>query len=95
VLTLISKITAKQDKVLELKQALENLIPLSSKEKGCRTYHFYQSNEGKNVFFFFEVWESQDHLDQHLASTHIADFITISAGLLASPIEMYPLTKIK
>ena len=94
-ITIISRLTAKSDKILELKQALENLIPITGKEKGCRTYHFYQGIEEKNVFFFFEVWESQKLLDQHLASAHIADFMAISKALLSKPIEMHPLNKIK
>ncbi|CUI16460.1 putative antibiotic biosynthesis monooxygenase [Candidatus Protochlamydia naegleriophila] len=93
-LTVIAKITARQDQVLATKEVLENLVASTLKEEGCRSYELYESIEEKNVFIFHEEWESKELLDRHLASKHIADFVERSHELLAKPVEIDLLKKV-
>lgn len=44
------------------------------KEEGCRSYVFSADLEDVGCFHLFEEWESQEALDAHFASPHMAAF---------------------
>ena len=50
---------------------MKKLSPLVKAEEGCITYEVYESSFEPNVLFFFEVWESQAHLDAHFGQPHM------------------------
>ena len=81
-LTVIAYMKAAPGKEAELKAALEALIEPTSKEEGYINYDLHQSVEDPGRFFFYENWESAEHLDAHLAAPHLVHFAEIMAGLL-------------
>ncbi|PJD97669.1 MAG: antibiotic biosynthesis monooxygenase [Parachlamydia sp.] len=93
-LTVISKLTARPDQITELRKVLEKMVSLTLDEEGCQAYDLYESSEEKNIFFFHEKWDSREFLDKHLASKHIADFLTQSPKLLLKPVEIYLLNRV-
>jgi quinol monooxygenase YgiN len=55
------------------------------KEDGCAEYRFaLPINEGDPIVLF-EEWESQDHLNAHFETTHLAEFRAKMEQVLAVP----------
>ena len=81
-LTVIAYMHAAPGKEDELRAALEALIPPTAAEDGYVNYDLHQGVEDPGVFFFYENWESGDHLDAHLGQPHLVDFAAASEDLL-------------
>lgn len=81
-LTVIAYMTAAPGKRAELKAALESLIEPTSQEAGYVNYDLHQSVEDPDKFFFYENWESGEHLDAHLGTPHIAALVARIPELL-------------
>jgi quinol monooxygenase YgiN len=73
-LTVIAHMRAASGKREELRAALEALIEPTSKEEGYVNYDLHQGVEDPDQFFFYENWESGEHLDAHLAAPHLVEF---------------------
>ena len=73
-LTVIAFMRAAPGKRDELRQALEALVGPTSQEQGYVTYDLHQGVEDPDAFFFYENWESGEHLDAHLAAPHLVEF---------------------
>src|SRR5665213_744809 len=51
-------------------------VALASREEpGCASYRLYEDSERPNEFVFIEVWESDQALQRHFATEHIAQFM--------------------
>jgi quinol monooxygenase YgiN len=81
-LTVIAYMHAKPGKEDELRAALEALIKPTSEEDGYVNYDLHQGVEDPGAFFFYENWESADHLNAHLAKPHLQNFSSIAGDLL-------------
>jgi quinol monooxygenase YgiN len=58
----------------------------SRREDGCISYRLYEDTDAANEFVFVEEWESDAALQQHFASSHIAEFLqAIRATIVAPP----------
>jgi quinol monooxygenase YgiN len=55
------------------------------KEAGCLQYHFYTDVEDPNMLHVFEEWESQEILDAHFATPHMAEFVAALGEVAAGP----------
>ena len=72
-LTVIARMRAKAGKEQELRDSLVALLEPTTKEKGYGNYDLHQGVEDPR-WFFFENWESADHLDKHLQAPHLVEF---------------------
>ncbi|MFC0185498.1 Quinol monooxygenase YgiN [Pseudarcicella hirudinis] len=93
-LTLIAKITAKAGKEEEAKAELIKIVAPTLAEEGCIEYTLHQSAEDPKLFFFYENWESKEHLAKHSVSAHITAFGEKAGELLEGPAELYPMLKV-
>lgn len=93
-LSVIVKITAKPQKAEEVKKRLSALVVPTRKEEGCIQYDLHQSLEDQNIFFFYEIWESKNHLDLHLNGKHFKEFSKYIEGLLIGDLKAHLLIKI-
>ena len=59
------------------------MVEATKKEEGCITYDFYADLADPNRFHVFEEWASQEALDAHFQSAHMAEFQTQLPGLIA------------
>lgn len=50
------------------------LIPLSKKEPECISYDFFESQEKKGFFLFFERWETREAIDRHFEKLYFKNF---------------------
>jgi len=70
-LIVIAKVTAVEGKTEEAKLNLQGLIEPTLKEEGCIQYDLHQDNTSPHLFYFYEIWESEEHLKAHSLSPHI------------------------
>ena len=62
---LIATITAKADKIDELKKELLNLVKHTTQELGCIKYILHQEIENPHVFRFYEQFKDQAAFEFH------------------------------
>lgn len=75
-LDVVAVITAKPGSEPTVEAALKALAGSSRKEQGCISYELFSSASVPATFVTIEKWQSQEDLDAHMASTHMADAIT-------------------
>lgn len=45
-------------------------------ENGCLEYELYRKDSDSVEFFLFERWESKEHVEVHLKTKHMLEFIS-------------------
>jgi quinol monooxygenase YgiN len=81
----ILRVTAKPDRVDELKRVLKALVVPTREEPGCIAYEVFQNNADPCDFTFVEEWRDEAALDMHWASPHVQDALAKAGPLLAAP----------
>lgn len=49
-------------------------VQASRAEPGCIEYHMLRDKQDPTLFIFFEIWQSQAHLDVHSNLPHMQQF---------------------
>ncbi len=79
----VSTDDARRDALLEVAQ---RVAAASREEAGCIDYRVYEDTEQPNRFVFVEEWHSEEALQQHFRTAHIATFMqAIPATITAAP----------
>ncbi|QWC85150.1 antibiotic biosynthesis monooxygenase [Nocardioidaceae bacterium] len=81
-LTVVAYMNAAPGKADELREGLKGLIDTTLAEEGCINYDLHESIEKPGWFTFYENWESEAHLDAHLAAPHLVEFASRIPELL-------------
>ncbi|ACJ27901.1 Antibiotic biosynthesis monooxygenase [Shewanella piezotolerans WP3] len=79
-LTVVANIIANKDSIDFVKAELIKLIEVTRAEAGCISYDLHQDNENPAHFVFYENWQSREHLQAHLANSHIANYVAATEG---------------
>ena len=87
-LTVIAYMRAKPGQEERLRTALQSLVEPTSQEEGYVNYDLHETVEQPGTFFFYENWESGEHLDAHLQTPHLVEF----AGRLEELLDEQGLT---
>lgn len=74
------------------REALSGLVAPTHAEDGCILYSLHQGVADKTRFAFVERWESQEKLDAHLGSDHIAAVLARADELLSEPPDIVAYT---
>lgn len=90
-LDVVAVITAKAGSEAVVRQALEELVAPTRDEEGCISYDLKSVAGQPTVFVTVEKWRSQDDLDQHMQSPHIARTFEVAGEHLAGGPGIYPL----
>jgi quinol monooxygenase YgiN len=85
-LTVVAKVVAKKNSVDLVKTELQKLIVPTKKENGCIEYKLHQDTVDPSMFIFYETWESQAFLEQHMSSDHFKNYIRAVDGMIAEKI---------
>lgn len=93
-LVVVAKITAKEDQIEAVKAGLEAVVAPTRAEEGCLLYDLHQDIEHKNVFFFYENWDSPLHLDKHRLMPHMVNLGKTIKDLLEKHMEVNLLEKL-
>ena len=90
----IARAVARDGKAEELKTLLRGLIAPTRAEAGCIYYELFESNL-PGLLYFNELWESQAHLDAHVASSHFTEIFGKAKALFSEPLEVNLLTAVE
>ncbi len=93
-LAVIAKVTAKTDQVEAVKAGLESVISPTRGEDGCLLYDLHQDIENKNIFFFYENWDSMQHLEKHRMTPHMVHLGETIKDLLEKHVEVNVMDKL-
>ncbi len=77
-LTVVAVIAAKPGSEAVLEAALRELTAASTHDHGCLSYELFVSASAPGTFITIEKWQSQEDLDAHMASPHIAKVISVA-----------------
>jgi quinol monooxygenase YgiN len=61
------------------------LVTASRADEGCLSYALYTSAEDPNELLVLEHWESDEALQKHFETAHIAEFMRTVPKVLAAP----------
>ncbi len=83
-------------KIGEARAAAVVMMEATRKEEGCHAYDFSADLEDDGVFHVFEHWESQQALDAHFETPHMADFQKAMPGfgIQEMSIKRYEVSKV-
>jgi quinol monooxygenase YgiN len=81
----VAIITAKPGTGDEVEQVLRSLVEQTHTEAGCELYSLQRALENRDQFVTVEKWSSQEALQAHLGSPHLADVLQKAGHLLAAP----------
>jgi quinol monooxygenase YgiN len=85
-IVVVGRVVTDADKRADLVRVGQTVAATSRLEAGCMSYRLYQDTENENEFVFVEEWESDAALQQHFASSHVAEFLqAIRATIVAPP----------
>jgi quinol monooxygenase YgiN len=85
-LTIVADIHANPGKEDELAELLTSFVAPTRAEQGCVQYDLHRDDLDPGHFVFFEIWETRDLWQDHIASPHIAGSAEAREGLVASSI---------
>lgn len=71
-IVVIAHVRAKAGRDEELASVLRTLVAATRQESGCLQYDAHRATQDPCDFAFFERWESQEALDEHMKTPHIA-----------------------
>ncbi|EOV0049396.1 putative quinol monooxygenase [Vibrio diabolicus] len=72
---LVAEVKAYPDSKDQVANLLSGLLEPTRKEEGCCQYELYLDEKVEGLFMFQEIWASQEALDKHLQSPHMAAFL--------------------
>ena len=90
---MIARCVARDGKKDQVRALLQGMLTPTRAESGCKLYELYESSSGGR-FYFYETWESQVALDQHVATPHFEHLEQSICELVAEPFEVNILTRI-
>lgn len=85
-IVVVGRVSTDHDKRDALIEAARKVASASRDEAGCIGYRVYEDTESANDFVFVEEWESDEALQQHFRTSHIAEFMQAIRGtIVAAP----------
>ncbi|WP_285417936.1 putative quinol monooxygenase [Pseudomonas sp. efr-133-TYG-5] len=63
----------------------------SRAEPGCIEYHMLRDKADPTLFIFYEIWQSQAHLDVHSNLPHMREFFARRMDYLERDFEIRPI----
>jgi quinol monooxygenase YgiN len=83
-----ARITLVAERQREFMREVQKIIPIVCSEAGCTRYELAADASSPAVMHFLEEWESQRHLDDHLAQPHMQAFFAKTSPWHAAPTEL-------
>ncbi|MFG0258099.1 MAG: putative quinol monooxygenase [Phycisphaerales bacterium JB043] len=92
-LIIVARIQAKDDKIELVKNQLLKLIGTTHKEPGCVKYDLHQDNKNPAHFLFYEIWDSRELWQTHMANQHLKEYMAATEGAV-DQLDLYEMTRI-
>lgn len=93
-LDVVAVLVAKAGSESVVGDALRALVEPTRAEAGCLSYDLYVSQADPATFITVERWRSQDDVDAHMGTPHIAQAFAAAGDHLAAPPTIHPLRPI-
>lgn len=93
-LHVVATIPVKPEHADELRPVIAKLAEETNKEEGCLDYVAYESQSAPGVFVTVERWKSQEDLDKHMQTPHIATALGALDGKAAGDLGIHPLSPV-
>lgn len=93
-LDVVAVLVAKPGSESVVSEALGALVEPTRAEAGCLSYDLYVSQADPATFITVERWRSQDDLDGHLGTPHIATAFEVAGDHLAAAPAIHPLSAV-
>ncbi len=90
----VATIPANPGSVDAIRTVLQTLVTATRAEEGCLAYDLFESAAAPGTFVAVERWRSQDDLDAHLRSPHVAAAFAAADGHLAGEVAVHPLVPV-
>ncbi len=92
-LIVVANIIAIADKIDLIKSECERLLQPTRAEAGCLQYDLHRDNENPAHFMFYEIWESREMWQKHIASKHLQAFMGETEGAIEK-LTVHKMTKL-
>ncbi len=93
-LHVVATIPVKPESAELASAGLSQLAQATREEEGCISYVLYESAAAPGTFVTVEEWRSQDDLDAHLASPHVAQAFSDFGAHLTGEVAVHPLRQV-
>lgn len=90
-LQVVATVPVRPESAATAATGLATLAQKTRDEEGCISYVLYESLATPGTFVTVEQWRSQDDLDAHLASDHVAQAFAEFGEHLAGEVAVHPL----
>ena|ERR1700690_3398000 len=87
-IVVVGRVSTDADKRDALIRAGQRVAAASRAETGCIGYRLYEDTENSNELVFVEEWESDEALQQHFKTAHIAEFMQAIGPTLVAPADV-------
>ena len=77
-----------------VRAGIAELVEATRGEDGCLSYEAFESTATPGVYVTVESWRSQEDLDAHMTTPHIAKAFETLGGVLTGDVAVHPLTAI-
>lgn len=81
--TVVAKVTAKDEAVETVKAELLTLVTETRQEEGCIEYRLHQDQDNPAIFVFYENWKSLACLEHHMNSRHFQKYLAAVEGMIS------------
>lgn len=79
-IVVVGRVSTDESKRAQLVEVAQKVARASREEAGCIGYRFYEDTEQPDQFVFVEEWESDQALQEHFRTPHIAEFMQAIMG---------------
>jgi quinol monooxygenase YgiN len=81
----VGRVRTDADKREALVRVGQAIAAASRTEAGCISYRMYEDIERENEFVIVEEWETNEALQQHFATPHVAEFMRAIPATIVGP----------
>jgi quinol monooxygenase YgiN len=81
----IGRVKTDADNRAELVRIGQRVAAASRGEAGCISYRVYEDTEDEEAFVFVEEWRSEEALQQHFGTPHVAEFMAAIRDVIVDP----------
>ena len=94
-LRVVATIPTKPEAADAVRAGLAELVAATLAEEGCLSYDAFESSAQPGVYVTIESWRSQEDLDAHMTTPHVAKAFESLGGALAGDVAIHPLTPLQ
>lgn len=72
--TAITKIVAKSEASLQVKNSLKQVVEEAKCQKGSEKFVLYEATDDSNLYIIYQIWQSEEAFDAHLNSDFLKEW---------------------